>query len=142
MGLSFGVGSALAAKKTNSSRKVYVLVSDAELNEARSGSQFSSPDTINFPILLFLSIKTGSRLGYTKDVLDTSSVEKKFSAFNWDAQVVDGHDCKAMADAVAKLNYESGPPHVLVAPHDIRQGRLLYGERNTVALFADERRAI
>ncbi len=116
MGLSFGVGCALAAKKTNSSRKVYVLVSDAELNEGALWESvlFAGHHALS-NLVVFVDQNGQQALGYTKDVLDTSSVEKKFSAFNWDTQVVDGHDCKAMLDAVCRLDYKSGAPHVLIA---------------------------
>jgi transketolase len=36
-GLSFGAGAALAARVSGSARRVFVLVSDAECNEAASG---------------------------------------------------------------------------------------------------------
>lgn len=116
MGLSFGTGSALAAKKSNSPRKVFVLVSDAELNEGALWESvlFAGHHKLS-NLVVFVDQNGQQALGYTKDVLDTSSVEKKFSAFNWDTHVVDGHDCKQMKDVLDKLDYKSGAPHVLIA---------------------------
>ena len=123
MGLSFGVGSALAAQKSKSARKVYVLVSDAELNEGSLWESVLFAGHHNLSNLVVFVDQNGQQaLGYTKDVLDTNSVEKKFQAFNWDAHVVDGHDCQAMMDALSKLNYQSGPPHVLVAKTTFGKG--------------------
>ena len=116
MGLSFGTGSALAAKKSNSPRKVFVLVSDAELNEGALWESvlFAGHHKLS-NLVVFVDQNGQQALGYTKDVLDTSSVEKKFSAFNWDTHVVDGHNCKQMKDVLDKLDYKCGAPHVLIA---------------------------
>lgn len=115
MGLSFGVGSALAAKKTNADRKVFVLVSDAELNEGALWESVLFAGHHKLSNLVVLVDQNGQQaLGYTKDVLDTASVENKFKAFNWDAHVVDGHDCKQIQETIDNLNFQSGAPHVLV----------------------------
>lgn len=116
MGLSFAVGSALAARRTNSSRKVFALVSDAELNEGALWESvlFAGHHRLS-NLVVFVDQNGQQALGYTKDVLDTSSVEKKFCAFNWDTHVVDGHDSRAMLDAVGRLDYKSGAPHVFIA---------------------------
>jgi transketolase len=115
MGLSFGVGCAVAARKTNSSRKTFVLVSDAELNEGSLWESVLFAGHHKLSNLVVLVDQNGQQaLGYTKDVMDTSSVENKFKAFNWDVHVVDGHDCTQMRDTIDKLDFQSGAPHVLV----------------------------
>lgn len=115
MGLSFGVGCAVAARKTNSSRKTFVLVSDAELNEGSLWESVLFAGHHKLSNLVVLVDQNGQQaLGYTKEVMDTSSVENKFKAFNWDVHVVDGHDCTQMRDTTDKLDFQSGAPHVLV----------------------------
>jgi len=116
MGLSFGTGSALAAMRAKSSRRVFVLVSDAELNEGALWESvlFAGHHKLS-NLVVFVDQNGQQALGYTKDVLDTSSIEKKFSAFNWDAHVVDGHDCKQMKDVLDNLDYKTSAPHVIVA---------------------------
>lgn len=123
MGLSFGVGAAMAAKKTNSKRKIFVLISDAELNEGSlwEAILFAGHHKLS-NLTVFIDLNGQQALGYTKDVLDTTSVEKKFSAFNWDAHVVDGHDCKQMIETVRKLDFNSGAPHVLIAKTTFGKG--------------------
>jgi transketolase len=54
-------------------------------------------------------------LGYTKDVLDLSPMAGRWRAFGWDVHEVDGHDVVAISDTIRALDFESGPPHVLVA---------------------------
>lgn len=116
MGLSFGVGSALAAKKTNSERKVFVVVSDAELNEGALWESvlFAGHHQLS-NLVAIVDLNGQQALGYTKDVLDTGSVENKFNAFNWDTHVVDGHDCAQLQDTIERLDFTSGAPHVLIA---------------------------
>ncbi len=123
MGLSFGVGSALAARKANSSRQVFVLVSDAELNEGALWESvlFAGHHRLS-NLIVFVDQNGQQALGYTKDVLDTGSVEKKFNAFNWDTHVVDGHDCQQMLNVVNKLDYKSAAPHVLIAKTTFGKG--------------------
>lgn len=123
MGLSFGIGSAVAARQTDSSRKTYVLISDAELNEGALWESvlFAGHHRLS-NLIVFVDQNGQQALGYTKDVLDTGSVENKFRAFNWDVHSVDGHNCKQMQDTLEKLDCESGAPHVLVCKTTFGKG--------------------
>jgi len=123
MGLSFGVGSAVAAGKAKSSRRTFVLVSDAELNEGALWESvlFAGHHKLS-NLIVFVDLNGQQALGYTKDVLDTSSVENKFKAFNWDVHIVDGHDTEQMLDTINKLDLESGAPHVLVCKTTFGKG--------------------
>lgn len=123
MGLSFGVGAAMAAKKTNSQRRIFVVISDAELNEGSlwEAILFAGHHQLS-NLTVLIDLNGQQALGYTKDVLDTSSVEKKFSAFNWDTHVVEGHNCRQIIDTVNKLDFANGAPHVLIAQTTFGKG--------------------
>ena len=67
---------------------------------------------------------------------------ERWRAFGWDVHEVDGHDVGALADTIAGLDTEAGPAARAARADDLRQGRLLHGEPDRVALPADDRRAV
>ncbi|MCA9816335.1 MAG: transketolase [Cyanobacteria bacterium HKST-UBA01] len=115
-GLSFGVGAALAAKMQKSERRVFVLMSDAELNEGSSWEaiMYAAHHKLS-NLTVMVDLNGQQALGYTKDVLDLAPVSTKFRSFGWDAFDVDGHDIPQMLDVINGLDFEDGKPHVLVA---------------------------
>lgn len=115
-GLSFGVGAALAARMQKSKRRVFVLMSDAELNEGSSWEaiMYAAQHKLS-NLTVMVDLNGQQALGYTKDVLDLSPVSTKFRSFGWDAFDVDGHDIPQMLDVINVLDFEEGRPHVLVA---------------------------
>src|SRR5262249_24793691 len=54
-------------------------------------------------------------LGYTDQVLSLSPMAARWRAFGWDVHEVDGHDSRELAERIAALNTQAGPPHVLIA---------------------------
>ena len=115
-GLSFGVGAALAAKMQKSERRIFVLMSDAELNEGSSWEaiMYAAQHKLS-NLTVMVDLNGQQALGYTKDILDLSPVSTKFRSFGWDAFDVDGHDIPQMLDVINGLDFKEGKPHVLVA---------------------------
>jgi transketolase len=113
-GLSLGAGAALAAKRQGSDRQVYVIMSDAELNEGSvwEAVMFAAQHRLdNLNVLIDLNGQQA--LGYTAEVLDLGSVEDKLAEFGWAAQTVPGHDQEALGAALAPN--QSGRPRAIVA---------------------------
>ena len=115
-GLSYGVGAALGAKLEGSKRRVFVLMSDAELNEGSSWEaiMFAAQHKLD-NLTVMVDLNGQQALGYTKDVMDLTPVSTKFGSFGWDAYDVDGHDISEMLDVIGNLEFNGGKPHVLVA---------------------------
>ena len=115
-GLSMGVGAAVAARMQGSSRRTFVLMSDAELNEGSiwEAAMFAAHHGLGSLVLL-VDLNGQQALGYTKDVLDLEPVAPRFEAFGWDVREVDGHDVSAIAGVLASLDTEGGTPHVVLA---------------------------
>jgi transketolase len=114
-GLSTAAGAALAARKSGSRRRVFVLISDAELNEGSTWEavMFAAQHRLA-NLYVFVDLNGQQALGHTRDVIAIENPVERFAAFGWHAQEVDGHDVGAMTAAVAAA--ESDPrPHVLVA---------------------------
>lgn len=116
MGLSVGAGAAIAARLKSAARRVFVLLSDAELNEGAlwEAVMFAGHHKLS-RLTAIIDLNGQQALGYTKDVLDLSPIDEKWRMFGWDTHVVDGHDIEEMTATLRALDYSSGPPHVLVA---------------------------
>lgn len=113
-GLSLGAGAALAAKRLGSARRVYVIMSDAELNEGSvwEAAMFAAQHDLDNLVLL-IDLNGQQALGYTREVIDLGAVEEKLSAFGWSAQAIPGHDQEALAAALEPRG--EGRPQAIVA---------------------------
>ena len=62
------------------------------------------------------NMKRGSvAFGTNEEVMNVSPIDKKFEAFGWDVQVVDGHDFLEISNAVDKAKEVKGKPSVIIA---------------------------
>jgi transketolase len=115
-GLSIGVGAALAAKRQGSDRRVYVLISDAELNEGSiwEAVMFAAHHRLD-NLTLLVDVNGQQALGYTADVLDLGSVEDKLAVFGWACHVVPGHDHRALDAGLRSARATVGRPQAIVA---------------------------
>lgn len=107
-GLSVACGLALADRK----KKVYVLMSDGELQEGQvwEAAMFASHHKLK-NLIVVIDYNGLQALGRTKDICDLGDISKKFMAFGWFASEVDGHNLKEL-----KLTLKSRHvPHVIVA---------------------------
>ena len=116
MGLSMGVGSALAARLQKSSRRVFVLVSDAECNEGSlwEAVMFAAHHRLS-NLIVIIDLNGQQALGYTREVLNLSPMTARWQAFGWDVHEVDGHDVEAIIQTIKNLDTISGSPHVIIA---------------------------
>jgi transketolase len=115
-GLSIGAGAALAARLQGSSRRAFVLVSDAECNEGSlwEAVMFAAHHKLS-NLIAIVDLNGQQALGYTRDVLDLSPLVDRFRAFGWNAIEIDGHDPERIARTIEGLARQPGPPHVLIA---------------------------
>lgn len=116
-GFSVGVGMALGAKLDGTDQKVYALVGDGELNEGPiwEGAMFAAHHGLD-NLVLIVDQNGFQAMGRTSEVLSLGSVRAKFESFGFDVREVDGHDERAIADALTGLLANgSGRPKALVA---------------------------
>jgi len=113
-GLSLGAGAALAGKRQGSDRRVYVIMSDAELNEGSTWEavMFAAQHRLD-NLTLLVDLNRQQALGYTRDIIDLGAVEEKLSLFGWSAEAVAGHDQDALGTALAAD--AEGRPRAIVA---------------------------
>jgi transketolase len=115
-GLSFAVGSALAARLQGSTRRAFALLSDAECNEGSvwEAVMLAAHSRLS-NLIAIVDVNGQQALGYTRDVLDLQPLHARWQAFGWDVHDVDGHDVDEIGRTIDGLSSEPGPPHVLLA---------------------------
>lgn len=115
-GLSFGAGAALASRMDGSSRRVFVLLSDAELNEGSvwEAVMFAAHHKLS-NLVAIVDVNGQQALGFTRDVLSMTPLADRWRAFGWEACEIDGHDVAGLVAAIRALDIDGGNPHVLLA---------------------------
>ena len=113
MGLAAGAGFALAKKFKNESGKVYVLESDGGLNVGMvwETALIAAQNKLD-NLVLIVDLNGFQAMGESESVLGLEPLRDKFTAFNWDVVVVDGHDFPQMEMA---LGAENDRPLVIIA---------------------------
>jgi transketolase len=83
-GLSIGAGCALAARLQSSSRRCFVLLSDAEMNEGSTWEaiMFAAQNKLS-GLVAIVDVNGQQALGYTVDVVSLEPIADKWRAFGW-----------------------------------------------------------
>jgi transketolase len=117
-GLSQAVGMALAERIDNpySSKYFYCLTGDGELNEGQIWEALLLAGKEKLHNLIMIVDRNGIQIdGYTKDVMPLEPLAEKLAAFNFDVQEVDGHNLRAVNDAIGKAQAVYSQPSVIIA---------------------------
>lgn len=116
LGLSAGLGLALAGRVNGLDYHTYVLMGDGEIQEggiweaAMAASKFKTDSLIG--ILDYNGVQLD---GTTEEIMPLGDVCAKFSAFGWNVLPVDGHDIAALSDALDAARDHTGSPSVILA---------------------------
>lgn len=115
-GICAAIGIALNARRIGSDYRTYVMLGDGESAE---GSVWEAADIGEFQKLDNLcAIVDVNALGQSRATQfghDMAQLAKRWKAFGWHTLVIDGHDLKAIVDALAEARRTKGQPTVLLA---------------------------
>lgn len=117
-GLSQAIGMVLAERMNNpySAKYFYCITGDGELNEGQIWEAAMLAGKEKLHNLIVIVDRNGIQIdGYTKDVMPLEPLYEKFSAFGFDVQEVDGHNIRAMNDAIGKAQAVYSQPSVIIA---------------------------
>ena len=117
-GLSQAVGMAIAERMDNpyTSKFMYCITGDGEWNEGQMWEAAMLAGKEGLHNLIVIVDRNGIQIdGYTKDVMPLESLRDKFEAFNFDVQEVDGHNIRAVNDAIGKAQAVYAQPSVIIA---------------------------
>lgn len=114
-GLSAANGMALAGRLNNQDYYVYVILGDGEIQEGQVWEAAMSSAHYKLDhVIAFLDFNGLQIDGTNDEVMGVNPVDDKFRSFGWDVQVIDGHDCDAIAAAVDAAKQAAGKPSVII----------------------------
>lgn len=102
-GSSLAIGMALGDKLRGRSSRTFLFVGDGELDEGQiwEAAMFTAAKKITN--LVWLVDWNKKQLdGYTRDILNTFDLEKKFDVFGFEAITIDGNNVEALYEALTK----------------------------------------
>jgi len=114
-GLPVAVGIALAAKSSNSKRRVFVVTGDGELAEGSNWEAALVAAHYQLDNLIIINDKNNLQLaGATKEILNTDPLDEKWRAFGMEVAQCNGN---SMQEVVATLEglQPNGKPQVIIA---------------------------
>jgi transketolase len=117
-GVSQALGMALAERIDNpySSKEFYCITGDGELNEGQIWEALMHAGKEKINNLTIIVDRNGIQIdGYTKDIMPLEPLAEKFESFNFDVQEVDGHNIRALNDAIGKAQSVYSQPSVIIA---------------------------
>mgnify|MGYP003314588889 CR=1 FL=1 len=115
MGLSFGMGCAVAAKLDGSERRAFVMLGDGEIQEgqiweaAMSASKFKTNN-----LIAIIDFNKVAQDNITKDLKDIEPIEAKWESFGWDVHRIDGHNMTEIMEILRKSVHPE-KPRVIIA---------------------------
>lgn len=115
-GLPFGCGKALAAKRRGQAWRVFVMLSDGELDEGSNWEAILfAPQHRLDNLVAIVDYNKIQSLGAVSEVLELEPLAEKFRAFRWSVREVDGHDHDAIRAALVAVPWEAGKTSCLLA---------------------------
>ena len=116
MGLSFGIGVALAAKLDHRAYRTYVLLSDGECDEGQTWEAALS--AAHFKIDNLTAIVDCNQIqltGWTRDIMNLEPFTQKWQAFGWHTIDIGGHDFNQILAAFQEAEKIKNKPSVIIA---------------------------
>lgn len=114
-GLSICVGLALAAKMDGTSSRTFTLLGDGELAEGSNWEAAMAAAHYRLDNLTaIIDHNTLQITGRTREVCSNEPIDRKFAAFGWHVETVDGHDLAALTRVLDAAPIP-GMPKVVIA---------------------------
>ena len=110
MGLSLGIGVALAGKRKKMDYKVYVLLGDGECNEgsvweaAMAGAHYKLDN-----LVVILDKNNLQQTGTNSEIMNVGDLVSKWESFGWTVSEIDGHNIPEIYNALISTRNKKGP---------------------------------
>lgn len=129
MGLSLGIGVALAGKRRKIDYKVYVLMGDGECNEGSVWEAAMAASHFKLDNLVIIIDKNNfQQTGANNEIMNIGDLASKWHSFGWDVIEVDGHDINELYDAFNKEKIPDRP--LAIIAHTIKGKGISFAENN------------
>lgn len=115
-GLSIGCGMALVAKRDNKPYRVFVILSDGDLNEGSTweAAMFAAHHHLD-NLVAVVDYNRLQAMGWTDDVLDLEPLRDKWTTFGWYAVRIDGHNFRQIEASFKNVPFALGYPSCIIA---------------------------
>ena len=113
-GLPFAVGKAIKFKRNNQSNKVFVLMSDGEINEGTTWESllFASHHQLD-NLNIIIDYNKIQSMDFVKKVMNVEPLKSKFESFGCNVFNINGHSVNEIINFLKKKS--SNKPKVLIA---------------------------
>lgn len=116
LGLSSGLGMALAARHTGEKYNVYVILGDGELEEGAIWEAAMSASKFKPSNLIAILDNNGVQLdGTNEEIMPVENIGDKFAAFGFNIIKCDGHDVEELYEAMEKAKAYGKGPSLIIA---------------------------
>jgi transketolase len=130
MGLSFGIGVALAARLDHRGYRVYALLGDGECQEGQTWEAALSAAHFKLDNLTAIVDCNQMQLsGWIREIMSLDPLDKKWQAFGWHTTDIDGHDYDQLLAAFQEARATTGKPTVIIA-HTVKGKGVSFMENN------------
>lgn len=115
LGISAACGMALSAKISKKDYNVYAVLGDGELGEGQvwEAAMFAAHYKLD-NLCAFVDFNGLQIDGKITEVMNSTPIDEKFKAFNWNALVIDGHDFNAIENAAHAFKVAEGKPTAVI----------------------------
>ena len=115
-GISAANGMALSAKLDGKDFKVYTILGDGEIEEGQvwEAAMFAAHYKLD-NLVAFLDFNGLQIDGDIREVMNSTPIDKKFEAFNWNVITIDGHDYDQIRNAIDEAHKVKGKPTIIIA---------------------------
>jgi transketolase len=119
-GLPVGAGMALTGKRAGEPWRVFVVMSDGELDEGSNWEAmlFAGHHQLD-NLTIIIDYNKIQSLDWVDKTLRLEPLADKFRAFGWSVCEVDGHDVKELSSALEMVPLDAGKPNAIIA-HTIK----------------------
>jgi transketolase len=116
IGLSFGVGHALAGKVDKKTFRVYVMLGDGEMQEGQVWEAAMAASKFRLDNLTAIVDRNGIQQdGLTEQIMPIEPLNSKWKAFNWNVIEVDGYNFQQIITAYETAKKVRNKPTVIIA---------------------------
>ena len=130
MGLSFGLGCAIAARMDSSERNIWVMIGDGETQE---GQIWEAAMATDFHDIGNLNVVIDRNRIQNDDFMEVQmeigDIGAKFRSFGWKVIEIDGHNMQEIISAIEQASNDQTEPYAIVA-HTIKGKGVSFMENN------------
>jgi len=128
MGLSVGIGMAIASIKKKIKNKIFVLLGDGECNEGSNWEAFMSAPKYELDnLFLIIDRNNLQQTGSNLEIMSIGNMSEKLKSFGWHVEEIDGHNIKELINAFS-LNIKNKP--VAVIANTVKGKGFTFSENN------------